>query len=237
MAMLELKGVHTYYGNIHALKGVSLYMDKGEIVTLIGGNGAGKTTTLNTISGLLKPRQGTISLEGKRIDTVLPHKIVEMGVSQAPEGHRIFARLTVRENLEMGAFTRTDAEGIQEDMDRVFRLFPVLKERVKQPGGTLSGGEQQMLAIGRALMAHPKVMLLDEPSMGLAPMLVEAIFQTIRDLNEQGTTILLVEQNALAALSVADRGYVMETGTITLTGTGQELLNDPRVKAAYLGEE
>ena len=237
MAMLELNDVHTYYGNIHALKGVSLYVDEGEIVTLIGGNGAGKTTTLNTISGLLKPRQGTISLEGKRIDTVLPHKIVEMGVSQAPEGRRIFARLTVRENLEMGAFTRTDAEGIQEDMDRVFRLFPVLKERVKQPGGTLSGGEQQMLAIGRALMAHPKVMLMDEPSMGLAPMLVEAIFQTIRDLNEQGTTILLVEQNALAALSVADRGYVMETGILTLTGTGQELLNDPRVKAAYLGEE
>ncbi len=237
MAMLELNDVHTYYGNIHALKGVSLYVEEGEIVTLIGGNGAGKTTTLNTISGLLKPRQGTISLEGKRIDTVLPHKIVEMGVSQAPEGRRIFARLTVRENLEMGAFTRTDAEGIQEDMDRVFRLFPVLKERVKQPGGTLSGGEQQMLAIGRALMAHPKVMLMDEPSMGLAPMLVEAIFQTIRDLNEQGTTILLVEQNALAALSVADRGYVMETGILTLTGTGQELLNDPRVKAAYLGED
>jgi branched-chain amino acid transport system ATP-binding protein len=237
MAMLELNDVHTYYDNIHALKGVSLYVDEGEIVTLIGGNGAGKTTTLNTISGLLKPRQGTISLEGKRIDTVLPHKIVEMGVSQAPEGRRIFARLTVRENLEMGAFTRTDVEGIQEDMDRVFRLFPVLKERVKQPGGTLSGGEQQMLAIGRALMAHPKVMLMDEPSMGLAPMLVEAIFQTIRDLNEQGTTILLVEQNALAALSVADRGYVMETGILTLTGTGQELLNDPRVKAAYLGEE
>jgi branched-chain amino acid transport system ATP-binding protein len=237
MAMLELNDIHTYYDNIHALKGVSLYVDEGEIVTLIGGNGAGKTTTLNTISGLLKPRQGTISLEGKRIDTVLPHKIVEMGISQAPEGRRIFARLTVRENLEMGAFTRTDAEGIQEDMDRVFRLFPVLKERVKQPGGTLSGGEQQMLAIGRALMAHPKVMLMDEPSMGLAPMLVEAIFQTIRDLNEQGTTILLVEQNALAALSVADRGYVMETGILTLTGTGQELLNDPRVKAAYLGEE
>lgn len=237
MAMLELNDVHTYYDNIHALKGVSLYVDEGEIVTLIGGNGAGKTTTLNTISGLLKPRQGTISLEGKRIDTVLPHKIVEMGVSQTPEGRRIFARLTVRENLEMGAFTRTDAEGIQEDMDRVFRLFPVLKERVKQPGGTLSGGEQQMLAIGRALMAHPKVMLMDEPSMGLAPMLVEAIFQTIHDLNEQGTTILLVEQNALAALSVADRGYVMETGILTLTGTGQELLNDPRVKAAYLGEE
>ena len=237
MAMLAINDVHTYYGNIHALKGISLHVDEGEIVTLIGGNGAGKTTTLNTISGLLKPRQGTIHLEGKRIDTVPPHRIVEMGVSQAPEGRRIFARLTVKENLEMGAFARTDPEGIQEDMERVFALFPVLKERITQHGGTLSGGEQQMLSIGRALMARPKVMLLDEPSMGLAPLLVEAIFQTVRDLNEQGTTILLVEQNALAALSVADRGYVMETGTITLTGTGQELLNDPRVKTAYLGEE
>jgi branched-chain amino acid transport system ATP-binding protein len=237
MAMLELTDIHTYYGNIHALKGISLHVDEGEIVTLIGGNGAGKTTTLNTISGLLQPHQGTISLEKKRIDTVPPHRIVEMGISQAPEGRRIFARLTVRENLEMGAFTRTDGKGIQQDMKRVFELFPVLEEREKQLGGTLSGGEQQMLSIGRALMAHPKVMLLDEPSMGLAPMLVEAIFQTIHDLNEQGTTILLVEQNALAALSVADRGYVMETGTITLAGTGRELLNDPRVKAAYLGEE
>lgn len=237
MAMLELDDVHTYYGNIHALKGVSLYVDEGEIVTLIGGNGAGKTTTLNTISGLLKPRQGTINLEGERIDTVSPHKIVEMGVSQAPEGRRIFGRLTVKENLEMGAFTRTDTEGIQKDMERVFELFPVLKERIRQPGGTLSGGEQQMLAIGRALMARPKVLLLDEPSMGLAPMLVETIFQTIQDLNEQGTTILLVEQNALAALSVAARGYVMETGLLSLTGTGQELLDDPRVKAVYLGEE
>jgi branched-chain amino acid transport system ATP-binding protein len=237
MAMLELDDVHAYYGNIHALKGVSLYVDEGEIVTLIGGNGAGKTTTLNTISGLLKPRQGTINLESERIDSVSPHKIVEMGVSQAPEGRRIFGRLTVKENLEMGAFTRTDTEGIQKDMERVFELFPVLKERIRQPGGTLSGGEQQMLAIGRALMARPKVLLLDEPSMGLAPMLVETIFQTIQDLNEQGTTILLVEQNALAALSVAARGYVMETGVISLTGTGQELLDDPRVKAVYLGEE
>jgi len=237
MAMLAINDVHTYYGNIHALKGISLHVDEGEIVTLIGGNGAGKTTTLNTISGLLKPRQGTVHLEGRRIDTAPPHRIVEMGVSQAPEGRRIFARLTVKENLEMGAFARTDPEGVREDMERVFALFPVLKERITQRGGTLSGGEQQMLSIGRALMARPKVMLLDEPSMGLAPLLVEAIFQTVRDLNEQGTTILLVEQNALAALSVADRGYVMETGTITLAGTGQELLNDPRVKAAYLGEE
>jgi len=236
MAMLELADVHTYYGNIHALKGISLYVNEGEVVTLIGGNGAGKTTTLNTISGLLRPRQGQVYLESGRIDTITPHKIVEMGVSQAPEGRRIFARLTVRENLEMGAFTRTDSEDIEKDMQRVFELFPVLEERVKQLGGTLSGGEQQMLAMGRALMARPKVLLLDEPSMGLAPMLVEIIFETIRELNTQGTTILLVEQNALAALSVADRGYVMETGLITLTGTGQELLNDPRVKEAYLGE-
>ena len=236
MAMLELADVHTYYGNIHALKGISLYVNEGEVVTLIGGNGAGKTTTLNTISGLLRPRQGQVYLESGRIDTITPHKIVEMGVSQAPEGRRIFARLTVRENLEMGAFTRTDSEDIEKDMQRVFELFPVLEERVKQLGGTLSGGEQQILAMGRALMARPKVLLLDEPSMGLAPMLVEIIFETIRELNTQGTTILLVEQNALAALSVADRGYVMETGLITLTGTGQELLNDPRVKEAYLGE-
>lgn len=237
MAMLKLDDVHTYYGNIHALKGVSLHVDEGEIVTLIGGNGAGKTTTLNTICGLLRPRHGEIYLEGERIDEVPPHKIVELGISQSPEGRRVFPRLTTRENLEMGAFARTDPEGIQKDLAWVFELFPVLKERAKQQGGTLSGGEQQMLAIGRALMARPKVMLMDEPSMGLAPMLVETIFDTIRHLNEQGTTILLVEQNALAALSVADRGYVMETGTIALTGTGQELLDDPRVKAAYLGGE
>jgi branched-chain amino acid transport system ATP-binding protein len=237
MAMLELCDVHTYYGNIHALKGISLHVDEGEIVTLIGGNGAGKTTTLNTISGLLRPSQGEVYLEGQRIDTVPPHEIVEMGVSQAPEGRRVFARMTVKENLEMGAFARSDPEGIQRDMEWVFELFPVLKERIKQLGGTLSGGEQQMLAMGRALMARPKAFLLDEPSMGLAPMLVETIFDTVHELNKQGTTILLVEQNALAALSVADRGYVMETGTIALAGTGQELLNDPRVKKAYLGEE
>jgi len=237
MAMLELKDVHTYYGNIHALKGASLRVDKDEIVTLIGANGAGKTTTLNTISGLLKPRQGEIYLEEQRIDHIPAHRIVEMGISQAPEGRRVFPRLSVKENLEMGAFARTDAGGIQKDMEWVFELFPILRERIKQQGGTLSGGEQQMLAIGRALMARPKVLLLDEPSMGLAPMLVETIFETIQQLNRQGTTILLVEQNALAALSVANRGYVMETGTIALTGTGQELLEDPRVKAAYLGGE
>jgi branched-chain amino acid transport system ATP-binding protein len=237
MAMLELKDVHTYYGNIHALKGVSLRVEEGEIVTLIGANGAGKSTTLNSICGLLRPRHGNIFLEGARIDEVPPHDIVELGISQAPEGRRVFPRLTVKENLEMGAFARTDPDGIQRDMEWVFELFPVLKERVRQQGGTLSGGEQQMLAIGRALMARPKALLLDEPSMGLAPMLVETIFETIRGLNDEGTTILLVEQNALAALSVADRGYVMETGNITLTGTGQELLDDPRVKEAYLGGE
>ncbi len=235
MAMLELNDIHTYYGNIHALKGISLKVDKGEIVTLIGANGAGKSTTLNTICGLLRPRQGKVHLEGERIDHTPPHDIVELGISQAPEGRRVFPRLTVRENLDMGAFARTDKEGIARDRAWVFELFPVLKERVRQQGGTLSGGEQQMLAIGRALMARPKVLLLDEPSMGLAPMLVETIFETIQELNKQGTTILLVEQNALAALSVANRGYVLETGTISLTGTGQELLDDPRVKEAYLG--
>jgi len=235
MAMLELKDVHTYYGNIHALKGISLYVEKGEIVTLIGANGAGKTTTLNTISGLLHPRQGSIWLEGKRIDHVPPHEIVKMGISQGPEGRRIFSRLTVRENLEIGAYIRTDKAAIEEDMERVFALFPVLKERQKQVAGTLSGGEQQMLCIGRALMSRPKIFLLDEPSMGLAPMLVEAIFETIQDINRQGTTILLVEQNASMALSIAHRGYVLETGRITLEGTAAELRENPEVKAAYLG--
>ena len=236
MAMLELKDVHTYYGNIHALKGVSLHVERGEIVTLIGGNGAGKSTTLNTISGILKPRQGSVWLEGERIDHVPPHTIVEMGISQGPEGRRIFSRLTVRENLEMGAFTRTDKEGIAEDMERAFTLFPVLKERHKQVAGTLSGGEQQMLCIGRALMSSPKILLLDEPSMGLAPMLVEAIFDITEDINRQGTTILLVEQNANMALSVADRGYVLETGRIVLEGSARELRDNPQVKEAYLGE-
>jgi branched-chain amino acid transport system ATP-binding protein len=234
--MLEVNDVHAYYGNIHALKGVSLTVEEDEIVTLIGANGAGKSTTLNTICGLLRPRSGSILLEGQEIHSVPPHDIVGLGVSQVPEGRRVFARLTVQENLEMGAFRRTDSNGIQQDMERVFNLFPRLKERFKQVGGTLSGGEQQMLSIGRALMANPRVILLDEPSMGLAPILVEDIFRTIREINQEGTTVLLVEQNALMAFSVAHRGYVMETGTIALEGTAEELRENPQVKAAYLGE-
>jgi len=236
MAMLEVKDVHTYYGNIHALKGVSLTVKEGEIVTLIGTNGAGKSTTLNTICGLLHPREGTIVLEGQEIHGMPAHEIVDLGVSQSPEGRRIFGRLTVMENLEMGAFCRTDPEGIRRDMQRVFNLFPRLEERRKQLGGTLSGGEQQMLAMGRALMANPRLVLLDEPSMGLAPILVEDIFRTIQEINQDGTTVLLVEQNALMALSVAHRGYVMETGRIALAGTAHELRENPQVKAAYLGE-
>lgn len=236
MAMLEVDGVHTHYGNIHALKGISLQVAEGEIVTLIGANGAGKSTTLNTICGLLHPTSGTIRLEGEEIHTLPAHEIVSRGVSQSPEGRRIFSRLTVQENLEMGAFLRQDNEGIRQDMERVFRLFPRLKERLKQVGGTLSGGEQQMLAMARALMAHPRLLLLDEPSMGLAPLLVDEIFRVIRQLNDDGTTILLVEQNAAMALSVAHRGYVLETGNIVLEGSAQDLLVNPQVKAAYLGE-
>jgi branched-chain amino acid transport system ATP-binding protein len=235
MAMLELDDVHTYYGNIHALKGISLAVDDGEIVTLIGANGAGKTTTLNTICGLLKPRSGTVRLEGKEIHTMPAHEIIGMGVAQAPEGRRIFGRLTVRENLEMGAYTRDDTEAIQQDMERVFGIFPRLEERITQLGGTLSGGEQQMLAIGRALMARPRVILLDEPSMGLAPLLVEEIFRVVRQLNDEGTTVLLVEQNALMALSVADRGYVLETGQVVLEGAASDLRENPEVQKAYLG--
>ncbi|MFC1464107.1 MAG: ABC transporter ATP-binding protein [Candidatus Brachytrichaceae bacterium NZ_4S206] len=236
MTLLELKDVHTYYGNIHALKGISLSVEKGEIVTLIGSNGAGKSTTLRTISGLLTPRHGEILLEGQRIDHLPAHEIVSRGVLQSPEGRRIFPRLTVRENLEMGAYQRRDADGVQRDMERVFTLFPRLRERINQRGGTLSGGEQQMLAIGRALMGRPRVLLLDEPSMGLAPVLVEQIFDIIQEINQQGTTILLVEQNARLALSIAHRGYVLETGRITLSGEGKSLLDNPQVKAAYLGE-
>jgi len=234
--MLELKHVHTYYGNIHALKGISLIVNKGEIVTLIGSNGAGKTTTLRTIQGLLRPSQGTILLEGTALEKLPPHEIVQRGISQSPEGRLIFSRMTVLENLEMGAYQRSDKDGIARDLEHVFSLFPRLKERINQRGGTLSGGEQQMLSMGRALMARPRVMLLDEPSMGLAPILVDQIFDIIKTLNNEGTTILLVEQNARLALSIAHRGYVIETGEIVLSGSGKELLVSPQVKAAYLGE-
>jgi branched-chain amino acid transport system ATP-binding protein len=234
--MLELKNVHTYYGNIHALKGVSMSVNEGEIVTLIGSNGAGKTTTLRTIQGLLRPREGSIKLRGEELTKLPPHEIVTRGISQSPEGRLIFSKMTVRENLEMGAYQRKDKENIGRDMDHVFHLFPRMKERINQRGGTLSGGEQQMLSMGRALMARPKIMLLDEPSMGLAPILVDQIFDIIKTLNREGTTILLVEQNARLALSIATRGYVLETGEIVLTGDGKKLLDDPSVKAAYLGE-
>jgi branched-chain amino acid transport system ATP-binding protein len=233
--MLELRDVHTYYGNIHALKGISITINKGEIVTLIGSNGAGKSTTLRTISGITPPRQGDVIFEGEVINAVPAHKIVERGISQSPEGRRIFANLTVRENLEMGAFTRNDTAGILSDMDRVFGLFPRLKERVSQRGGTLSGGEQQMLAIGRALMANPRMLLLDEPSMGLAPVLVDQIFEIIKSINAQGTTILLVEQNALMALSIADRGYVLQTGQIILSDSAEALSHNETVQKSYLG--
>ena len=236
MALLELSDVHTYYGNIHALKGISVTVDQGEIVSLIGSNGAGKSTTLKTISGVLHPKEGTIILEGQRIDHVPPHQIVALGICQAPEGRRIFPRLTTLENLEMGAFHRTDKAGIQEDMERVFSLFPRLKERRNQQGGTLSGGEQQMLAIGRALMSRPRILLLDEPSMGLSPVLVETIFQIIQDIHAQGTPILLVEQNALMALQVASRGYVLQTGRIVLHDTADNLRQNEMVRKAYLGE-
>jgi len=234
--VLELADVHTYYGKIHALKGVSLTVGKGEIVTLIGSNGAGKSTTLRTISGLLRPRTGDVRLNGQSITSTPPHKIVEMGIGHVPEGRGVFAALTVLENLEMGAFLlRNDAEFTRR-IDLVFKVFPRLLERIEQKGGTLSGGEQQMLAIGRGLMQQPDILLLDEPSMGLAPLLVEEIFNIIRNLNaEHGTTILLVEQNAQAALQVANRAYVLETGRITISGDAQEMLHDPKIVAAYLG--
>jgi branched-chain amino acid transport system ATP-binding protein len=235
--VLELDKVQAFYGNIQALRNVTLRVYTGEVVTLIGSNGAGKTTTLRTISGLLKSRGGTIALNGERIDNKAPEYIVKQGVSQSPEGRKIFPRMTVLENLEMGAYLRNDKGGIQEDMERIFGLFPRLKERIKQKAGTMSGGEQQMLAMGRAMMARPKVLLLDEPSMGLSPLLVETIFQIITDINNQGTTILLVEQNALAALNVAHRGYVLQTGSVVLEDTGQNLLNDENVRRTYLGEE
>jgi len=237
MATLTLENVHTFYGNIHALQGVSIEVHDGEIVTLIGANGAGKSTTLRTISGILQPREGEVRLDGERINAVPPHEIVTRGVSQVPEGRRIFSRMTVRENLEMGAFSRRDTANIKSDMDRVFTLFPRLQERAAQKGGTLSGGEQQMLAIGRAMMARPKILLLDEPSMGLAPILVETIFDTIKEINAQGVTVLLVEQNAVMALQIAHRGYVLETGTIVLSDTAESLRQNETVQKAYLGIE
>ena len=233
--MLEVKEIEVYYGAIHALKKLSISVEQGSIVTLIGANGAGKTTTLKTISGLLRPRSGSIIYKNQDITHVPPEKIVGMGVSQVPEGRRVFPSMSVLENLEMGAYLRKDKKQIAIDMDEVFGRFPRLKERYKQMAGTLSGGEQQMLAIGRALMANPELLLMDEPSMGLAPLLVKEIFEIIKDINERGTTILLVEQNANMALSIADKAYVIETGEIVLSGTAQELMNSEQVKKAYLG--
>jgi branched-chain amino acid transport system ATP-binding protein len=235
MAILELTDVHTYYGQIHALKGISFRVEPGEIVTLIGGNGAGKSTTLNSISGLLRPRQGSIKLYNEDLRGYKAHEIVAKGVVQVPEGRRVFGRLTVTENLEMGAFTRSDRGEVSAGIDQAFMLFPRLKERQRQLAGTLSGGEQQMLAMGRAMMAKPKVLLLDEPSMGLAPVLVDIIFDTIRQLHGQGTTILLVEQNARMALQVADRGYVIQTGEVILNDTAANLRDNESVQKAYLG--
>ena len=235
--MLELKDVHTYYGNIHALKGISLTVNDGEIVTLIGSNGAGKSTTLRTIQGLNKPRSGSVVLNGIELHKLPAHEIAALGVAQSPEGRMIFPRMTVMENLEMGAYVRKDLTTFNDDLAYVLTLFPRLKERITQKGGTLSGGEQQMLAMGRALMAKPKILLLDEPSMGLAPLLVELIFDIIKKLNEEGTTILLVEQNALMALSIAHRGYVLQTGEIILSDSAKNLKNDEMVQKAYLGVE
>ena len=232
--ILKVENINVYYGAIHAIKGVSFHVDEGEVVTLIGANGAGKSTTLQTISGLLRSRTGSIEFCGENISKLPPHKIVEKGLAQVPEGRRIFLQMSVQENLDMGAYTQSGA-GVVEDIERVYEQFPRLKERRRQIAGTLSGGEQQMLAIGRALMSRPKLLMLDEPSMGLAPILVEQIFEIIQSLHRSGTTILLVEQNAQMALSVADRAYVMETGTISLSGTGHELAESDQVKKAYLG--
>jgi branched-chain amino acid transport system ATP-binding protein len=234
MALLELDDVHTYYGNIEALKGVSLEVDEGEIVTLIGSNGAGKSTTLRSISGLTPPRVGSVRFKGKDIGETPPQEIVRLGISLSPEGRKIFPRMSVRENLDLGAYLRRDTD-VHSDLDRVFDLFPRLKEREKQKAGTMSGGEQQMLAMGRALMARPQVLLLDEPSMGLAPVLVERIYETVEEINKQGTTILLVEQNANFALGVSNRAYVLEVGTITLSDDSDKLRENPEVQRAYLG--
>ena len=232
--ILKVEDINVYYGSIHAIKGISFEVEEGEVVTLIGANGAGKSTTLNTISGLLRSKTGSIEFMGESLAKVPCHKVVERGLALVPEGRRIFLQMTVQENLEMGAFTQK-GDTVQEDLEKVYTLFPRLKERIKQMAGTLSGGEQQMLAMGRALMSRPKLLMLDEPSMGLAPILVEQIFEIIQNLHKAGTTILLVEQNAQAALSVADRGYVLETGKIVTTGTGAELLASPAIKKAYLG--
>lgn len=235
--MLSVKNINVYYGSIHAIKDISFHVNEGEIVTLIGANGAGKTTTMHAISGLLKLQSGEIDYCGQTISKMEAHKIIRLGLAQVPEGRRVFSGLTVQQNLQMGAYTRRDGkEAIQNDFDMVFDLLPRLKERRNQPAGTLSGGEQQMLAVGRALMGKPKMILMDEPSMGLSPLLVKEIFDIIREVNKQGITILLVEQNAKMALAISDRAYVLETGTITLSGDAQELLNDTRVKKAYLGQ-
>jgi len=236
--MLELINIHTFYGPIEALRGIDIEVKQGEILSLIGNNGAGKSTTLMTISGILKPGAGDIVFEGQSIRGIPPHRIVEMGISQVPEGRRIFPRLTIKENLEMGAYTKFKVQSseFKVQLDKIFELFPVLKERQKQPGGTLSGGEQQMLAIGRALMSNPKLLLLDEPSLGLAPIIVSKIFRTIKEINREGVTVLLVEQNARLALKLSDRGYVLENGRVALEGKGEELLSNEQVKKAYLGE-
>jgi branched-chain amino acid transport system ATP-binding protein len=237
MAMLEVENIHSYYGNIHALKGVSLTVDQGEIVSLIGGNGAGKTTTLRSITGIMKPREGVVRLEGEDLALYKAHEIVYKGIAMVPEGRRIFARLTVAENLDMGAYSRSSKQEIASDLERVYNLFPRLRERRAQIAGTLSGGEQQMLATGRALMARPRILLMDEPSMGLAPVLVELIFDTIKRINEEGTTVLLVEQNALMALSIANRGYVLQTGEIILHDVAEKLQKNEMIQKAYLGME
>ncbi len=235
MSFLKVDDIHTYYGNIQALKGISIDVEEGECVTLIGSNGAGKSTTLRSISGLTPPRSGSILLDGQEISNLPPQEIVRLGICQSPEGRKTFQRMTVRENLELGAYLRRDHDGISSDLDRVFELFPRLKERESQKAGTMSGGEQQMLAIGRAVMGNPRVLLLDEPSMGIAPVLVERIYETIAEINQQGTTILLVEQNANFALEVSKRGYVLETGTIAMTDDSSSLRTNPEVQKAYLG--